>query len=99
MKITAEKVLFNKVVRGSSPRRPTTFTNDFSKLSGVTQISQPPKPCVQLRINNKIAYKLRTNRKENMGVPRRGGGCLTFCHKFVTLDPNNRHQMAISDNI
>ena len=67
MKITAEKVLFNKVVRGSSPRRPTTFTNDFSKLSGVTQISQPPKPCVQLRINNKIAYKLRTNRKERMG--------------------------------
>jgi len=51
VKITAEEVLFNKVVRGSSPRRPTTFTNDFSKLSGVTQISQPPKPCVQLRIN------------------------------------------------
>ena len=64
--VVSINVTFNQVVRGSSPRRPTTFTNDFSKLSGVTQISQPPKPCVQLRINNKIAYKLRTNRKENM---------------------------------
>ena len=32
------------------------------------------------------------------GYPVEGGGCLTFCHKFVTLDPNNRHHMAIIDN-
>ena len=32
------------------------------------------------------------------GYPVGGGRCLTFCHKFVTLDLNNRHHMAIIDN-
>ena len=32
------------------------------------------------------------------GYPVGGGGSLTFCHKFVTLDPNNRQHMAIIDN-
>jgi len=28
-----------------------------------------------------------------------GGESLTFCHKFVTLDPNNKHLMTIINNI
>jgi len=29
------------------------------------------------------------------GYPVGGGGSLTFCHKFVTLDPKNRQLLAI----
>ena len=62
---------FNQVVRGSRPRRPTTFLTNIISKKWFSPISPNPKTradiCGQTGFCGQIADKLRTNRKERYG--------------------------------